>query len=109
MASFEVLTDTELVSLAEEKGAYIQSKLKHPLIKEIRRVGLFFAIEMANADQVQQVVLGSKEKGLLSYWFLSCPESFRIAPPLVATFEEIDQACAIILETMDEVDVLVGF
>ncbi len=109
LASLEVLTDTELVVLAEKKGAYIQEKLKHPLIKEIRRIGLFFAIEMANADQVQQVVLNSKDKGLLSYWFLSCPESFRIAPPLTATFEEIDKACAIILKTMNEVDVSVDY
>jgi acetylornithine/N-succinyldiaminopimelate aminotransferase len=40
------------------------------------------------------------EKGLISFWFLSCPSSFRIAPPLTITDEEIDQALAVIGEAI---------
>ncbi len=42
------------------------------------------------------MVNGCKDAGLLSFWFLSCPESFRIAPPLIATDEEIEDAVGII-------------
>jgi 4-aminobutyrate aminotransferase-like enzyme len=40
------------------------------------------------------------EKGLISFWFLSCPSSFRIAQPLTISFEEIDVALGIIGEAI---------
>ena len=86
----------------EQKGVLFESLLKHKMIKEIRRKGLFFAIELENPDIVQKVVEGCKDKGLLSFWFLSCPESFRIAPPLVISMEEIKTSCAIIKDVMDQ-------
>ena len=75
--------------------------LKHSLIKELRRKGLFFAIEMENSEVVQKVVEGCKKEGLLSFWFLSCPESFRIAPPLIINESEIKKSCSIIIDIMD--------
>ncbi len=85
----------------EEKGALIEEKLTHPLVKEIRRKGLFFAIEMGSAEVVQKVVEHALENGLISFWFLSCPNAFRIAPPLNITHEEIEESCRIILSAMD--------
>ena len=102
LAGLEVLENENIVSNVEQKGVLFESLLKHKLIKEIRRKGLFFAIELENPAVVQKVVEGCKEKGLLSFWFLSCPESFRIAPPLVISTEEIKISCAIITEVMDQ-------
>ena len=102
LAGLEVLENENIVSNVEQKGVLFESLLKHKLIKEIRRKGLFFAIELENPAIVKKVVEGCKEKGLLSFWFLSCPESFRIAPPLVISTEEIKISCAIISEIMDQ-------
>ena len=102
LAGLEVLENENIVSNVEQKGVLFESLLKHKMIKEIRRKGLFFAIELENPAVVQKVVKGCKEKGLLSFWFLSCPESFRIAPPLVISTEEIKISCAIITEVMDQ-------
>lgn len=102
LAGLEVLENENIVSNVEQKGVLFESLLKHKMIKEIRRKGLFFAIELENTAIVQKVVEGCKEKGLLSFWFLSCPESFRIAPPLVISTEEIKISCAIITEVMDQ-------
>ena len=102
LAGLEVLENENIVSNVEQKGVLFESLLKHKMIKEIRRKGLFFAIELENPAVVQKVVEGCKEKGLLSFWFLSCPESFRIAPPLVISTEEIKISCAIITEVMDQ-------
>ena len=102
LAGLEVLENENIVSKVEQKGVLFESLLKHKMIMEIRRKGLFFAIELKNPDIVQKVVEGCKNKGLLSFWFLSCPESFRIAPPLVISMEEIKTSCAIINEVMDE-------
>ena len=102
LAGLEVLENENIISNVEQKGVLFESLLKHKMIKEIRRKGLFFAIELENPAVVQKVVEGCKEKGLLSFWFLSCPESFRIAPPLVISTEEIKISCAIITEVMDQ-------
>ena len=102
LAGLEVLENENIVSNVEQKGVLFESLLKHKLIKEIRRKGLFFAIELENPAVVQKVVEGCKQKGLLSFWFLSCPESFRIAPPLVISTEEIKISCAIITDVMDQ-------
>ena len=102
LAGLEVLENENIVSKVEQKGVLFESLLKHKMIKEIRRKGLFFAIELENPDIVQKVVEGCKNKGLLSFWFLSCPESFRIAPPLVISMEEIKTSCIIIKDVMDQ-------
>ena len=69
-------------------------------IKEIRRAGLFFAIEMESADKVAQVVKNCLEKGLIGFWFLSTPTAFRLSPPLSITENEIILAGEIILESI---------
>ena len=102
LAGLEVLENENIVSKVEQKGVLFESLLKHKMIMEIRRKGLFFAIELENPDIVQKVVEGCKDKGLLSFWFLSCPESFRIAPPLIITEKQIALSCEIINEVMDE-------
>ena len=102
LAGLEVLENENIISDVEQKGVLFESLLNHNMIKEIRRKGLFFAIELENPDIVQKVVEGCKEKGLLGFWFLSCPESFRIAPPLVISTEEIKTSCAIITNVMNQ-------
>lgn len=103
LAGLEVLLDEKLVDTCEEKGTYLEANLQHPLVKEIRRKGMMFAIEMANPDVVQQVVTRCLANGAITFWFLSCPESFRLAPPLTISKEEMDHAIVIIREAMDHV------
>ena len=101
LACIEVLTKENLLADVEEKGKLFEKLLNHSSIIEIRRIGLFFAIEMKNKEMVQKVVEGCKEHGVLSFWFLSCPESFRIAPPLNISYSEIRESCKIINRVMD--------
>ena len=89
LAALEVLLKENLIEIVEKKGQLFESLLSHSLIKTVRRKGMLFAIEMESAEIVQKVVEGCKEKGVLSFWFLSCPESFRIAPPLTINNQEI--------------------
>lgn len=101
-AAIEVIESENLLSHVEEKGAYIQEKLQaHPRIKEIRRIGLMFAIEFESEEEVFQMVKNGIEKGIICFWFLSTPNAFRIAPPLNITFEEMDEACEAILACAD--------
>jgi acetylornithine/N-succinyldiaminopimelate aminotransferase len=71
-------------------------------IKEIRRIGMLFAFDMVSFERVEKVVKRCLEKGLISFWFLSHPYSFRLSPPLTISEDEIKKAGKIILEAIQE-------
>ncbi len=103
LASLDIIAENSLLEQVEVKGQLFEELLNHQLIKEIRRKGLFFAIEMENEEVVQKVVEGCKERGVLTFWFLSNPKSFRIAPPLIISEEEIRDSCNTILSVMNDI------
>jgi acetylornithine/succinyldiaminopimelate/putrescine aminotransferase len=100
LATLEILTDGNLISDVERKGQLFESLLKHPLIKDVRRSGMMFAIDFESADLVNRIVLNAKELGVICYWFLSLPNSFRIAPPLTISDDEIKESCEVILKAI---------
>ncbi|MEO1050009.1 MAG: aspartate aminotransferase family protein [Bacteroidota bacterium] len=104
LACLEVITDGDLLAQVEQKGQRIEKLLNHGRVKEIRRIGMMFAIEFDRFETVYQIVQGCLEAGVICFWFLSCPESFRIAPPLTISEEEIDKACGIIYQVIDNLD-----
>jgi acetylornithine/succinyldiaminopimelate/putrescine aminotransferase len=101
LATLNVLQDENLIAQVEEKGRAFEQYLRHPAIREIRRMGLMFAIDFDSAERVSAIVNKAKEKGVICYWFLSHPYSFRIAPPLTITMEEIKESCDIILSAIN--------
>lgn len=96
LATLEVIENENLLDEVENKGLLFESHLQHTKVKEIRRKGLMFAIEFETAEEVAQIVKYCLDKGVITFWFLSCPNSFRIAPPLNITDEEIIKACEVI-------------
>lgn len=101
LATLEVIENEKLLGQVEEKGQLFESLLKHNKIREIRRKGLMFAIEFENEQQVYQIVDFALKKRVICFWFLSNPNSFRIAPPLNISENEIREACGVIIEGMD--------
>lgn len=101
LASLEVLLKDGLVTNAREMGARFRQQLVHPAIREVRGEGLMLAVDLGDSERVQQVVNGCLDEGVLGFWFLSCPQAFRIAPPLSITGDEVDQACRTILHQLD--------
>ncbi|MDZ7646512.1 MAG: aminotransferase class III-fold pyridoxal phosphate-dependent enzyme [Cytophagales bacterium] len=55
----------------------------------MRRIGLLFAFDFDSEQTVNRIVNYAKENGVICYWFLSHPNSFRIAPPLTISEQEI--------------------
>jgi acetylornithine/N-succinyldiaminopimelate aminotransferase len=92
-ACLTVLKTENWIQECETKGHILETMLKqNNEIVEIRRAGLLFAIELKSAERVQQIVERCLEKGLIGFWFLSCPDSFRLSPPLSITIDEIELA-----------------
>ena len=103
-ANLDVLMEEGLLTNVESKGQLIESLLRHRAIKEVRRKGLMLAIEFENEAIVQRIVNRCIEKGVIAFWFLSCPNSFRLAPPLNISEEDIKISCGLILEAITECD-----
>ncbi|HLV42341.1 MAG TPA: aspartate aminotransferase family protein [Brumimicrobium sp.] len=103
-AGLKVLSEIDYNEV-ESIGQFIEDELlKHHLVKSIRRIGFMFAIDMENAEVVNQIVMKCMDKGLISFWFLSHPDSFRLSPPLTLSMEEAKQAIQIINEAMNAVE-----
>jgi len=102
LATLEVIENENLLAQVESKGKLIEQLIQHKKIKEIRRIGLLFAIDFESAETVNNIVNYAKHKGVICYWFLSHPYSFRIAPPLTITEDEIRKACAVMLEAIEQ-------
>lgn len=103
IANLEVILAEQLVDDVNAKGQLFSDLLQHPSIQEVRQIGLFMAVQMESADVVHQVVQQCLKNGVIGFYFLSCRDSFRLAPPLNITAEEIREACGLILKSMEEV------
>lgn len=101
LATLEVIETENLLSTVEAKGKLFEELLRHPKIREIRRIGLLFAIDFESAELVSRIVEEGKKRGVICYWFLSHPNSFRIAPPLTISDEQIKESCASILQAIE--------
>lgn len=99
LASLEVLTEqTNWIEEVKPKAALFAEKLKHPHIKELRQFGFMMALELDSEERVINVINALIERGIFSFYFLSCRNAFRLAPPLCITNEEIEWACEQIVD-----------
>lgn len=106
-ACLEVMESEIDYSEIERLGQLLKSIVEsNREIKEIRRKGMMFAFDMESFERVEKVVHKCLEKGLISFWFLSHPYSFRLSPPLTISEEEIREAGRIIVEAIEETSLI---
>lgn len=102
-AALEVMRDELDFSEVNRLGALLEELIgANEEIIAIRRIGMMFAFDMVSAERVEKVVMKCMEKGLLSFWFLSHPYSFRLSPPLTISEQEIRLAASIINQVIEE-------
>ena len=101
-ATIEVLrTEINWVQLEERAAAFAAQIAAHPAVREHRRVGAMFAFDLASAAEVEKVVNYCLEQGLITFWFLSHPHSFRLSPPLNLEQKDWDFASQVIISALD--------
>jgi acetylornithine/N-succinyldiaminopimelate aminotransferase len=103
LASLEVIIGENLVKEAERKSDLIKSTLKHQAIKEIRGEGLLLAVKLSDNASINYAVAHAPDFGIILDYFLFCNDSFRIAPPLTITDEEIKLSCELLSKLLDDV------
>jgi len=104
LAGLEVLLSDGLIQKAEEKGKKFTEILSgHPAIAEIRHAGLALGVDLVNAEKRGNLMEAALKQGLIIDWYLFKPATFRLAPPLTITEEEIELACRKLLCALDTV------
>lgn len=101
-ANLQAIQEENMLEQVEHKGQLLEEAIAHSAIKEIRRKGLMLAVEFENAELVQKIVHKCLDKGVITFWFLSCPESFRLAPPINISNEDIVETGALIKKAISE-------
>jgi acetylornithine/N-succinyldiaminopimelate aminotransferase len=103
-AALEILTTTDIVSTVLVNERYLKSILVHPKIKEIRSSGLMMAVELHDGNWLTPLINTAIERGVLIDYFLFNSTSFRIAPPLIISIDQLADGVAILLQILNELD-----
>lgn len=102
LEALNILFEENLIQRSEELGDYLHQNLleiSSPLIKEIRGKGLFIGVELdSRYAKGRAIVLQLLEHGLLSYE--THDTVIRLAPPLVISKEQLDEALAILKKVL---------
>lgn len=102
LAALEVLFEEKMIERSARNGELFLSRLRQEvsnqkIIKEVRGLGSFFAIEFHNESATQQFVRNCRAAGLIIGWTLHRATVVRAAPPLCMREEEVQRALEIML------------
>ena len=103
LAAVDFLIEEELIQGVHVKANLFRQLLVHPIIKSVRNEGLLMSIEFDSFETNKRLIDHCIDKGVFTDWFLFAPHCMRVAPPLIITDEEIEQACSIILSCCDSI------
>ena len=101
-AGLKFLVESDLMSEVSSKETLIRQKLQHDEILEIRGTGLLLAAQFKSPEFLQSVIDRALELGVVTDWFLFCDSAMRIAPPLTISLEELENACDIIIQAIND-------
>ncbi len=103
LATLQEIAETTLIAETLFKEKLFRELLVHPLIEEVRGIGLMLAALTSSSEITNKVIFKCQDKGLILFWLLFEGCAIRITPPLTISEEEIREGCAIILESMNEI------
>lgn len=102
LATLKEISETQLMQQTLEKETLFKKLLKHPLIEEIRGMGLMLALIMKDKEIANHLVLTAAKQRLILFWLLFEPKAVRISPPLTISMKEIEQGCDQILNILND-------
>jgi acetylornithine/succinyldiaminopimelate/putrescine aminotransferase len=100
LAAQQVIEQDGLMEHAMRMEGIYRSGLKHPLIHSIRGKGLFLAVVLKDGVDVGRFISKAFDNQLVIDQFLFSKNSFRIAPPLIITEDEVKESIQGVLATL---------
>jgi len=117
LATIEAIKQDGMVENARKVGAYLHDKLaalkdKHPLIGDVRGLGLLQGVELVRdrgtkepaSVETAKVVYRAFELGLLVYYVGMFSNVLEITPPLIITEADVDEGVAILDHALADVE-----
>jgi len=96
LAALRIVRDEGLAEVAERRGTFLEDLLNERLARShgwtIRRAGLLVGIEMPEPAFVERFCAECLKEGLVMGWTLHDDRVVRLAPPLVITEAELEEA-----------------
>ncbi|MBP5692390.1 MAG: aspartate aminotransferase family protein [Bacteroidales bacterium] len=103
LASLRLLLEKDWVGDVERKSRKVVEGLSsHPAVKEIRAAGLLIAVDLGREDLAKKVLYLLLDEGVITDWFLFQPTSFRIAPPLCISDQELEEGIKAVRRALDK-------
>ena len=103
LASLKVILEEELHNKSNEKGKFIANAINnHPKVKSIRQSGLMLAVDLHSKYKASDMVNRLKENKMIVDQFLFNDISFRIAPPLTITQNELEIVVDRVLKSLND-------
>ncbi|MBQ4010938.1 MAG: aspartate aminotransferase family protein, partial [Erysipelotrichales bacterium] len=105
LASLKLLLEKDWIGEVDRKSKKIYDALiSHPAVKEIRAAGLLLAVDVGDEEMAKKMLYLLLDEGVLTDWFLFQPTSFRIAPPLCITDQEIELGVEAVRRALDKLE-----
>jgi acetylornithine/N-succinyldiaminopimelate aminotransferase len=102
LAALEYTLRESLASRADDVGAWWRDRLATALaeggVRDVRGLGLLIGIEFDSPERTRAFVDGCRARGLLLGWTLHRDTVVRLAPPLVVSREELEDATRIMAD-----------
>ena len=87
----------------EQVGQTIEAAMRGCAhVREVRRIGLYIAVELESSEAVNEVVQTAMQRGVLVFYFLSTPQAFRIAPPLNINDVDLNEALDTLIACIEQ-------
>jgi acetylornithine/succinyldiaminopimelate/putrescine aminotransferase len=102
LATLNTIEGEQLMEGMKMKEARFRESLKSPNIKQVRGTGLMLAAILPDDRFTAAIVDECRERGVIFFLLLFEKRAIRITPPYTVTVEEIDQACKILKEVVDQ-------
>jgi acetylornithine/N-succinyldiaminopimelate aminotransferase len=104
LAGLDILLQPGLIQQAFEKGRLIEELLAPALqngsISTVRRKGLALGIDLGDSSKRKAFLDAALQQGVFTDYYLFKPATFRIAPPLVISDEEIREGLKRLLKAL---------
>jgi acetylornithine/succinyldiaminopimelate/putrescine aminotransferase len=100
LAALDVILSENLMSSVEDKATLFRKLLQDADIEDIRGDGLLMAVELGKAERLSKFIRLAYENGIATDWFFYNDSSFRIAPPLIISNPQIEEACEILKKVL---------
>jgi 4-aminobutyrate aminotransferase len=107
LATLDCILEENLLENTQRVGEHALERMRamkdqHPIIKDIRGLGLLLGIELAEDDHAEQVMYRALEKGLS--FKITMGNILTLTPPLTITQQEMDNALDILDACFNEIE-----